>query len=874
MAALDLSQFLSSSFKADTFLQTTLATQPESAVRDYLRALSQAKSAAAGDLQKNVHKNYAEFVAISKEISSLEGDFLALRSLLNELSAVNAVFRTADPTAVLERKDDVTPISPNLPDFALGSLGAENGAAADGSIDVGGGGTTTSKEVLQEFYESIDGLQKTIPLSRGHFVAFDGSKRKFFEVHPSTYRHRQAVQLHLLGDTVLVTVKKKNLMSGRSRMVLEKWMRVADMAAIDMKDSVDVTNAFKIMCHPDMFIFRSERAEDKRAFLSTLKRLTESSQLQKRRQRDEADEYSQTEALNCATSMPAAASPQDGDVEGPSISKEKAKEEISPSEKKWLSDLPFELDILIAHRQFDDAIGDLERSKPLLGKLQDSGQSLRAAVEARAQKLAHIVCSELVNPMSSKFQIQSNIERLLKLGLAVEAREIFLQSRTEIIRYKIRLLHFNGDIATYVNSLSIVVFRLIRNTCDWYSISFKEPSMASGFLRWVRTEIENYGDIVRRQVFESRQPFAVIADCLDSSMNHCAQLRQVGLDLTFVLEQLFHRDVVAAIEDYRARAKLNIVRFIKEDTFVFVKDVGLKEPASEDDHFDFGSATTTSVYQFYNLLMEFGADMGLLVSISLYAKIIWCLTDFFSTFVSTVLEVISGSSTNRQGFAMLSNCRFIVEKMMPRVAQHLAVRFERSIPELDEQGKRLAAAIDTTLEQALVSKIGAHILSRVYSLHVLDFSSSAAILDQANPTDNMIVLLGELDRMLSDAADFPSVRARRMVSDVILQLFSTMLLDTSWETERGERRFGFCGVQQLVLDVHFFLRVAGAFVNPVANAKANAVCERALKVYFGQNPGVKEKMKSGDWYEQRVKAAQAAYGRNWPFLQSTSKNFS
>ena len=44
-------------------------------------------------------------------------------------------------------------------------------------------------------------------------------------------------------------------------------------------------------------------------------------------------------------------------------------------------------------------------------------------VEGRSQKLAQIICTELVNPMSSKFQVQSNIDRLLKLGLAEKVRQ-------------------------------------------------------------------------------------------------------------------------------------------------------------------------------------------------------------------------------------------------------------------------------------------------------------------------------------------------------------------------------------------------------------------------------------------------------------------
>jgi hypothetical protein len=38
-------------------------------VKEFRLNLQKAKEATAGDLQRNVHKNYAEFVTISKEVT-------------------------------------------------------------------------------------------------------------------------------------------------------------------------------------------------------------------------------------------------------------------------------------------------------------------------------------------------------------------------------------------------------------------------------------------------------------------------------------------------------------------------------------------------------------------------------------------------------------------------------------------------------------------------------------------------------------------------------------------------------------------------------------------------------------------------------------
>lgn len=103
-------------------------------------------------------------------------------------------------------------------------------------------------------------------------------------------------------------------------------------------------------------------------------------------------------------------------------------------------------------------------------------------------------------------------------------------------------------------------------------------------------------------------------------------------------------------------------------------------------------------------------------------------------------------------------------------------------------------------------------------------------------------------------------------------------IERCWETERGPRRFGFggecqigytrvimdewnetktrkllliilmmvymdLGVQQLVLDIHFFLRVTDLFISDETSDAANSICERALRAYFAQNKNMNVPLK-------------------------------
>lgn len=89
----------------------------------------------------------------------------------------------------------------------------------------------------------------------------------------------------------------------------------------------------------------------------------------------------------------------------------------------------------------------------------------------------------------------------------------------------------------------------------------------------------------------------------------------------------------------------------------------------------------------------------------------------------------------------------------------------------------------------------------------------------------------------------PSLNKQKIVTDIIHKLFEFMSEQRCWESEKGPRKFGFGGVQQLVLDVHLFLRMAVKYVSDGTNIMANGVCEKALRLYFSQNKDMKISLK-------------------------------
>ncbi|RKO83939.1 hypothetical protein BDK51DRAFT_31478 [Blyttiomyces helicus] len=312
----DVIKFADEDFSAETYVYGILTGNLEDGVRGYHAALRNAKDGAAADLQRNVYRNYNEFV--------LESDMLVLREWLNDLKTVHDGLRPEPPAAEKmpeesESNDAPVPVQQQSASslFVLAKQTAESHNEARISQ-------------MKALYESMEGLQKVLPFYAGRFVVRDGSKSRCWEVNPTTFKQKQAIHFFLLSDTLVIATKKKNIMSGKSRLAVEKCWGILDLAVIDIKDSAEsegwretsmkrgqfalagitppmwrqivnsrsilewklsiaesyVTNAFKVMKHPDVFIYRSEKIEEKRGVLGGLKRLTDDLMSQKRKEMD------------------------------------------------------------------------------------------------------------------------------------------------------------------------------------------------------------------------------------------------------------------------------------------------------------------------------------------------------------------------------------------------------------------------------------------------------------------------------------------------------------------------------------------------------------------------------------------------------------
>ncbi|KAG8746810.1 exocyst complex component exo84, partial [Ceratobasidium sp. 428] len=97
---LDVRDLEQEDFDPDVYLRSKLGSSTEAELRNFQTSLQTTKDATELDLQKNVFKNYADFVVISKEISTLENDMLELKASLQEWKSMPSLLTLDQSTSI------------------------------------------------------------------------------------------------------------------------------------------------------------------------------------------------------------------------------------------------------------------------------------------------------------------------------------------------------------------------------------------------------------------------------------------------------------------------------------------------------------------------------------------------------------------------------------------------------------------------------------------------------------------------------------------------------------------------------------------------------------------------------------------------------
>ncbi|EIN14240.1 hypothetical protein PUNSTDRAFT_110361 [Punctularia strigosozonata HHB-11173 SS5] len=499
-------------FDPDAYLKLKLANSTEAELKSLQSSLQNTKDETNADLQRNVFKNYAEFVHISKEISTLENEMLELKDSLSEWRNMPSLLHIDENASVAERRRNV------------------RSSVADLRV--------LYASQMQSLHAQIEGSTKFVPTIPGRHVVSE-MEDGILALNAATYKVTHAVRFVLLDDAVLVAKRKKGRDGGSKeggterggKWVAERCWPLNEMLVLDTKDTASMTNVFKIRHGKETHVYRTEVAADKKALLAQFRHIADELATKRRKEREGEHERRKTmwggaddrSASDWMAELARNAGMSD-------TAKEKAERDA-----RWLSDYSDGLTVAIALRDWDKAAALVEEGETKLPTIP----SLSAKLPTLTASLTSALLTSLASPTIRKSEAVRLIALLVRLHAGPAARSTFLNARAEVMRKRVRSIRFEGSVEMYVNELAVVVFTGLKHTADWFLASFKENEVASGFVEWAKHQMEAFAELFRRQVYTSDAPPQIVSEARRIAFVQSKKLlEEYGLDFRYLLEDL------------------------------------------------------------------------------------------------------------------------------------------------------------------------------------------------------------------------------------------------------------------------------------------------------------------------------------------------
>uniref|UniRef100_A0A914V189 Exocyst component Exo84 C-terminal domain-containing protein n=1 Tax=Plectus sambesii TaxID=2011161 RepID=A0A914V189_9BILA len=517
-------------------------------------------------MKKNVFSNYKQFIETAKEITHLEGEMYQLSHLLSEQKTL--IEQMMDMSFISGGGVNRTRSKP------LSTAPVEN----------------KDKKSIQALLEKIEGISHLSDNSDRH-VLFESD---LFELHSETLQPLRNMHAILLNDGLMLTSWVAQRI-GAPRYKFESLFQLENMAAVNVKDAGDATFAFKLLVFPEHKYFGCDSLRTKRQWLDSI-------EAAKRQMIQESSLVRQATIRNKRASISLVSPPQLSSNRPQKTTtlpdgQRNSGLENGSAESEWLRELPDELDVCIAQRDFESAVELLFEGRDHLAECGE-GPTVRQVREKLAQKerqLVEVVGKELRNTGSLQGgpkAARKAITLLIRLGKSSQACDLYLKSRSAAMKQSIKEVRIAEDPLSYLRHLSRIVFGTLLDVAREFTKLFAgNPGCCSVLLFWGSGEIKTFVHLVLRHIFEPGPSLSVLGQCVSSIFDHCAELAELGLDLTFEVDKLMTPAVKKAIDvncrnfidatraritedkwkPYNLQSEANLNRFMEE-----MSDLGLR----------------------------------------------------------------------------------------------------------------------------------------------------------------------------------------------------------------------------------------------------------------------------------------------------------
>ncbi|XP_005112876.1 exocyst complex component 8 [Aplysia californica] len=653
-------------FDAETFI-AKLSGDGEDALLDMKANVHMLNDETAKALKQNVYKNYSQFIETAREISILEGEMYQLNHMLNEQKSL------------------------------MGSM-MEMSLVSDRAVVEGPKGEEDQKESPEEetrrnlafLLERVEGCSNVAEVP-GRQLVHDGD---LVELDAESHTQLQRVHAFLLNDSLMIATWIPNR-RGPMRYRFVGLYELDGLAVVNVRDTGPVKNGFKILMFPESHMYQTDTAKAKRQWLDALED-TKKKKASRDKQKKEAAMRLAEQQLQAAL-----ASPGEADM-SKSFTDDVEEEPVAMDrdflQADWLEELPEDLDMYIAQRNFEGAVDQVEKVNEYLTECPKGPalKEFRARIEHRVKQLTDGLMNELqVSPERSlrggPRAARRAVTQLIRLGRSAQACDLFLRNRSAIIKYNIRQLKFEGATTLYIRCLCGVFFSSLSDTAKEFIKAFPgHHGCFSAFVIWSKQELQSFVSIFRRQVFESKASLSTIADCVQLAKRHCQELSSIGLDLEFSLATLLDTAIQQVVEEtrdqitegikYRAADDLwrPMNHLSQADCDKYVADIAATGFDIRPYVYDkcFVMLTMNSI-QFAKICVTFSDDLLKLYTVELEDFIADSLSSVYKSQVAHIEQSLKSERLNKEHSLILKNAQFLLEVVMARVESFYS---DRQVP--------------------------------------------------------------------------------------------------------------------------------------------------------------------------------------------------
>lgn len=568
-------------------------------------------------LKKNVYKNYALFIDTAKEISSLKNEMYTLSNLLSDQQKlIGQLLETSisgDKSHLLtavEKKDAAAKFRNQELDEARRMARSQSSGLVGSALM-----QTPINKDLQAVLDKIDGISGILePRNRVLLMHGELSELDSNEYKPIT--SQGAVYAVLLNDCfVLATAFPAVSRFAHKKYKFTAFHELDHIAAINVKDP-NLKNAFKILMASQTKVFMSDSGESKSRWLEAFEMAKKQRRASLSLQRRDSMMFltgSTIDGASMAGTLPTPGKTPISPIDRPFSSvlnayEDNELEDVSEQDAEqlpdWLVDLPEDLDVCIAQRNFEEAVILVHKVNDhfsLYPKCCDNSMQtdLRLRINNKINDLVDCISNELqISPdrslQSGPKSARRAVTLLNRLGKSSLATRLFLAQRTALLRFCQRQQKIDGATLPYIKRMATVFFNSLTETCKEFQRAFElntdtmgqtgssvanhtgiatnvsgvagngnsgnnhnassallAPALAS-LVSWCRQQLLSFVASFAKHVFTPQVPPSIAAECFFFVRSHCKRLRPAaGLDLLFLLDRELRAGIEKIVNDYR-----------------------------------------------------------------------------------------------------------------------------------------------------------------------------------------------------------------------------------------------------------------------------------------------------------------------------------